>query len=173
MNKQEIFEIESYTVKLLDMADHEPVRQLCIRCEDYYHIVEGMPPSDGAAAEILESLPPGKKAEDKTVAGIFSKDGKLIALADIIMDYPSTGTWMLGLLLIDPRERKKGLGRSIHDGIAGWVATYGAKKLRIGVVEDNTNALRFWTHLGYKETGSVPRHYGIKDNIVRVMEYAI
>lgn len=167
----ELFKIENYTVRLLDMDDIDDVQQLCMRCDDYFHIVEGMPPSEDAAQEILESLPPGKYKEDKFVAGIFNKDGRLAALADIVLDYPSMGTWILGLLLIDPGERNKGLGRSIHGGIMRWAATSGAKKLRIGVAEDNINALRFWTHLGYMEKDRVARRYGIKDNIVLVMEY--
>ncbi len=168
-----LFKIDNYNTRLLCLGDTGPVRQLCDRCADYFNIVEGLPPSGEAVQDILESLPPGKGPEDKSVIGVFGRDGRLCALADLIDGYPETGTWMLGLLLIDPAERKAGLGRNIHKGLVQMAAKAGMRKIRIGLVQENTNAVGFWTHLGYMETNRVERHFGVKDHTVIVMEYTL
>lgn len=76
---------------------------------------------------------------------------------------------MIGLLMIDPKERGKGLGKVLHKFIKDYVLMHKADKLRIGVVEENTNATGFWKSLGYDEIKRVNMSYGYKDNVVVVM----
>ena len=175
MNIESKFKLleNDYFIKLLGTEDEEIVQHLCERCIDYYEIVEGSLPEKDAGLEILNDLPPGWESKDKHVFGCFNEHNLLIAVIDIIADYPHKGEWIIGLLMIDPKERGKGLGRVLHEFIKDYVLMYKADKLRIGVVQENTNATGFWKSLGYDEIKRVNMRNGIKDNVVVVMNLRV
>jgi GNAT superfamily N-acetyltransferase len=50
---------------------------------------------------------------------------------------------MIGLLLIDPAERGKGLGKRVHELLTEWAIKLGAKSFRIGVIENNHIGIKF------------------------------
>lgn len=56
---------------------------------------------------------------------------------------------MLGLMLIEPEERGKGLGNIVHEALVDWAKDLGAKSFRIGVIEENFKGMNFWSDLGY------------------------
>lgn len=165
--------LENYIVKRLGMEDEKSLQQLCEKCVDYYKVVEGRNPPPDAGYEILTRLPPDKECSDKFVLGVFNQNYELVGVIDMVKDYPDRGEWIIGLLMIQPEERTKGLGRKIHDGLIQWASNSGANKLRIGVVEDNHNAYRFWRKLGYTETKRVSKKIGDNENVVIVMNYRI
>lgn len=160
-----------FLVKVLSSEDESDLQKLNERCTDYYSIVEGRLPTDKAAYEILNDLPPNKEMKDKFVFGVYDCNSDLIAVIDIIRDYKIEREWAIGLMMIDPRERGKGLGSKLHHFLKEWVSDYQAQSFRIGVVEDNLNAIHFWSKLGYKEIDRVNMKLGNKDNIVIVMKY--
>jgi GNAT superfamily N-acetyltransferase len=164
---------KDYSIRVLRSQDEEIVQLLCERCLDYFEIVEGRPPEKDAGHEILNDLPEGKDFKDKHVFGCFNESDKLIAVVDIIEDYPVKGEWIIGLLMIDPEERGKGLGKALHEYIRDYVLVNGADKLRIGVVEGNEKAYRFWSALGYYEVKRITMKNGNKDNIVVVMNLLV
>lgn len=165
--------IDNYIVKRLGMEDEKYLQQLCEKCADYYEVVEGRNPPLNAGYEILAGLPPDKEYIDKFVLGIFNQNSELIGVIDMVKDYPDRGEWIIGLLMMQPEERSKGLGRKIHDCLIGWASKSGANKLRIGVVEDNHNAYEFWRRLGYTETKKVSKKIGDNEKVVIVMNYCI
>ena len=66
---------------------------------------------------------------------------------------------MLGLLEFVPEVRHQGLGIAVHEILVEKVRHLGANSLRIGVLEVNIAALKFWKSLGYikfKETELYP-----------------
>ena len=89
-----------------------------------------------------------------------------------VADFPEKGEWIIGLLLIHPNARGMGLGRAMHNEIKKFVKNQGGKKLRIGVMEQNVDALVFWSKIGYKQTKiTETRKFGIKESKVVVMNY--
>ena len=75
-------------------------------------------------------------------------------------------------MLLHPNERRKGLGKAIHNIIIDIAKEQKAKKLRIGVVEQNEKAIKYWTNIGYKEIKRTqPIKYGSKESTVIVMNY--
>ncbi|HHY64973.1 MAG TPA: GNAT family N-acetyltransferase [Clostridiaceae bacterium] len=164
---------KQFAVRLLNSADENLVQDLCERCSDYYLLAEGRLPDKKAGHGILSDLPPGKESSDKFVYGVFNPDNVLVAVADIVRNYREEGEWMLGLLLIDPNERGSGLGRIIHEYIKNMVREQGGVKIRIGVLEDNIRAVKFWTGLGYSEVGRVRLTYGDKEHDVIIMNLVL
>lgn len=167
------FNNSEYLINELTLEDVDSLQELCERCVDYYEIVEGRDPTENTGYDILTELPPNKEMKDKHVLGVYDNNSSLISIIDIVKDYKAEREWALGLMLIDPILRGKGLGRKLHNLILEMIVEYQAESIRIGVVEENKNALSFWKKLGYKEIDRVTMELGTKENTVIVMKYNI
>ena len=164
---------DEYTVRILSKEDENVVQGLCERCLDFFILTEDRYPEKGAGHEILFDLPPDKELKDKFVFGVYKEGTRLVAVVDLLKDYKQAGEWVIGLLMIDPVERGKGLGVRIHEFIRDTVVRHQAHTLRIGVVEDNKKAFNFWSKLGYSEKSRVNARYGNKNNVVIVMNQSL
>jgi myo-inositol-1(or 4)-monophosphatase len=147
--KTPVLHTGSYTIRPLDSDDGEALQALCERATDYFELVMGRPPGPAEAQSLYMALPEGKTYDHKLLLGVFH-DIKLIGVVDLIRDHPHPGTWTLGLLLLDPLHRGRGLGRAIVHALEDWVRQQGATKLRIDVARQNVRALHFWRHLGFQ-----------------------
>jgi len=172
-NKNFFNDSNEYLIKELSLIDIDSLQKLCERCADYFEIVEGRYPTENAGYEILTELPPNMEMKDKFVLGVYDNHSSLISVVDIVKGYKVEREWALGLMMIDPLVRGKGLGNKLHNLLLEWVAEYKAESIRIGVVEENKNALFFWKKLGYKEIDRVTMTLGNKENTVIVMKYNI
>lgn len=167
------FNNSEYFINELTLEDVDSLQELCERCVDYYEIVEGRDPTENTGYEILTELPPNKQMKDKYVLGVYDNNSRLISVIDIVRGFKVEKEWALGLMMIDPIARGKGLGTKLHNFLLEWLAEYQAESIRIGVVEENKNALSFWKKLGYKEIDRVTMELGNKENTVIVMKYNI
>lgn len=162
-----------YYIRKLSIEDSSELQCLCERCSDFYTLVEGGPPEKNEGRNILTELPPGKELKDKFVFGVYNDKCCMIAVIDLVRGYKAENEWMLGLFMIDPCEREKGLGKRLHEFIKEWVSSCQGCKVRIGVARDNENAFRFWSGLGYIEIERVNLKLGNKENTVIVMNYLL
>ena len=155
-----------YEIYRLSDKNVGEVQRLCESCSDFSELIEGRPPEKDAGQRIRSDLPPGKEQKDKYVFGVYKESNSLIAVIDIIKDYKVEGEWVVGLLMIDPSERGKGLGSNLHKLIKEWVRKEKGVKLTLGVVEDNRVGYRFWEKIGYMETHRVKSVFGDKEHTV-------
>ena len=140
----------------LGMADAPAVQRLFERCADFFVLTEGEPPAPDLAEKELTFVIPGASVDDTACFGVFDGE-RLIAFA-LLLPEPRkpSGEWWLGLLLLDPAERGRGLGPQIHKELVEWLAAQGATKLWIAVLAQNEAAERFWRRLGYEERNRQP-----------------
>lgn len=171
--KEKIYTVDKYVIRKLNNNDESILQNLCDRCADFYIMSEGKPPKKSTARNNLESLPPNKDYSDKIVWGIFKNEDQLIAVIDIVKDFPNEKEYIIGLMMIDPVERGKGIGSKLHDWLKEWCLELGVNKLRIGVITDNNRGYNFWTKLGYKEVKRVKQKLDYKENIVIVMNFSL
>lgn len=140
-------------------------------CPTYFERVAGRPADPAEAATLFADLPPGSSLADKRVFAILS-DGETVGCMDVVDDYPTAGTAMLGLLLI-AEDRQ---GRSIGSRALGlleeqFAAHGGVARIRIGVVRTNDAVLGFWHRMGFRETGEArPYSCGPVSSEVIVLE---
>jgi GNAT superfamily N-acetyltransferase len=131
------------TLRELTLADRPAVEALIDRCEDFYVLTTGGP---GSFDELWTSLPPDRTPADKRVYGTGEP---LAGLAEVVRDWPRPGTWIIGLLLLDPAARGSGLGAAVVAELDAMAAAQGADRLRVGVVDANVRALKFWRREGF------------------------
>lgn len=164
---------KEYEIRRLSTDNEAEIQDLCERCSDFFELTEGRRPEKDAANNILFDLPSGKGLEDKFVFGVYNGNEVLVAIIDIIRDYKETGEWIIGLFMLDPRERGNGLGRKIHELIKKWISQENGSKLRIGVVEANRRGYKFWREMGYFEVDKVKNTYGNLEHTVIAMNLLI
>ena len=163
---------DGYRISELDRETSAELLGLCIRCSDYYVLHCGVSPAEREVREILDDLPPNKGYEDKFVLGVYAPDSRLVGILDVIRNYVEIGEWTIGLMLLDPAERGRGLGKTLHETLIKWAKELGAKSFRIGVIEENLNGQAFWIAMGYKKVKNVTMTLTEKTHTVNVMALA-
>jgi RimJ/RimL family protein N-acetyltransferase len=165
-----LFKIPGYHVKLLQSEDAAILQALLEKCADYSLLVTGSPPGPTAATSLLADHPEGKSAKDKIVTGIFTAKQELVGVLDAIRDYPAQDDWWLGLLLLAPTYRHRGLGQRVYRSFERWAGRCGARSIYLGVIEENQGATRFWQKAGFEPVQRQPaRHFGELEHVVITM----
>lgn len=142
----------------------------------YFLAVHGEPalPQE-AHEEVHGALPAGFAYSEKLVIGWQQEhDGALAAMATVVTDLFAPGVWHLALFIVASARHGNGDARRLHDAIERWALGHGAQWLRLGVVQGNARAERFWASCGYAQVrvreGMV---MGQRTNAVRVMLKAL
>lgn len=73
----------------------------------------------------------------------------MVRLLDVLSEYPKPEIWLIGLLVFFPDQRKKGLSKKALLGFEDWILSKGAFEVRLGVVEQNKAAIRFWGKMAF------------------------
>ena len=102
----------------------------------------------------MTALPPGKAMEDKRFVGFYDGDC-LIAVMDLILNYPAADTAFIGLFMTAHNRQGCGLGSRILRDCMARLSAAGYHRLRLAVDEGNPQSLAFWTKNGFTLTGEV------------------
>ena len=100
----------------------------------------------------MTALPPGKAMEDKWFVGFYDGDC-LIAVMDLILNYPAADTAFIGLFMTDVRYQHRGVGSQIVSGLAAYLSACGCEKIRLGVDKGNPQSHAFWTKNRFRTIG--------------------
>lgn len=102
--------------------------------------------------EDMKALPPNKGYEDKHFIGFFQDDA-LVAVMDLIENYPHTGTALIGFFAMNSNLQGRGIGTAIISDSASYLAQSGFEKVRLGIDRGNPQSKAFWTKNGFNLTG--------------------
>jgi GNAT superfamily N-acetyltransferase len=158
------------TVELV--AGSEPLLQRFFDANpEYFLSIQGEPARpDEAHDEIHGELPAGWPFTKKWVIGYGGDDGTLLAMANVVSDLLADGVWHIGTFIVATARHGTGDAQRLYRGIEDWAVANGARWLRLGVVQGNGRAERFWLSRGFVEARArdgVP--FGRVTNTVRVM----
>lgn len=152
----------------LNEADLPELRRLCVSCTAFYELIEGQPAAEATAAEILGPLDSEYAHGVKHVWGL-RKGGKLIAVAELLQGHPEVPDWYIGLLLIDPEHRRKGIGAQFCAGIMDWIGRLDGSTVRLVVQQQNAGARMFWERHGFEIEREVLKVSGLRESLVWVL----
>lgn len=162
--------LKGCTVYRLSHEDISKIQEVFEKCNDYLLLVEGKTVEPNTGEKEYLSIPKGKSVEEKLVFGIFNEDQEIIGYLDILSGYPEKESWWIGLLLIIPEVRSKSIGKNVMNGFMDYAHTRGVKELKLGVIEENIKALRFWNSLGFEVINTTEvRQFGNKTHKVNIM----
>ena len=67
---------------------------------------------------------------------------------------------------VDPAYRRKGIGSQLIEFARTWSELQGARKLKVGVFDDNPGALAFYRSAGFKDLGLIKPELSSEDRTV-------
>ncbi|MEU9298005.1 GNAT family N-acetyltransferase [Streptomyces sp. NPDC048266] len=114
-------------------------------------------PSDIRPEQVAAALA-DELAEPTAEVLLARSEGRLVAVAVTLGRHPDPAEpepW-LGLLLVHADERRAGYGSRLAAYVEDRFRAEGRTGLRLAVLENNPDALAFWTSLGYEETDRRP-----------------
>jgi GNAT superfamily N-acetyltransferase len=120
--------------------------------------------------EVCGPLPAGWPFTKKWVVGIVSEYGSMVAMLSVVSDLLAKGVWHIGLFIVASELWGTGTAQSLLRQLESWAVEGGGKWLRLGVVEGNARAKRFWERVGFVDVRKrAGLSMGRKANTVRVM----
>ena len=87
-------------------------------------------------------------------------DKSLIAVTELLQGHPSAQDWYIGLLLVAPEQRRRGVGTELCLAIRGWMRAHGARNVRLVVHKQNVAARTFWERQGFAIEREVTKRSG-------------
>ena len=140
-------------VKLAASRDEARLHSLLERCSDYYEMHEGCStPSDAGEYELKADPKQVGNAELVVFALEDPGSGSLDAVLQFVKDLPKKGTWWIGLLVVAPELRSRGLGSALLRDFFGIAANEGVRNVKLSVSLRNPRGLRFWEREGFRDT---------------------
>lgn len=159
-----------YSVKQLNAEDVEVFQRLYDRCTDFALLTNGVAFSPTSAREEFEIVPKGKTTQDVYIFGIFDAHDILSGVISSLRHYPDNQTWWVGLMILDPEHRSRGLGTNFYRGFEYWVSMQHVTQVSLCVIEANKLGLKFWQKMGFEISRKTPpRQYGIKTHELYVL----
>jgi GNAT superfamily N-acetyltransferase len=138
---------------------------------EYFLAVEGKSPGPDEGCEMFHDKPPAGMSFTKVwMMGIVDDANALVGMADVESDLLAPGVWHIGLIILATARHGSGEAHALYQALEDWAVRGGAQWMRLGVVEGNARAERFWEKVGFIE---VCRHasvaMGTRMNTVRFM----
>ena len=139
-------------VRLTWPADVDRLQHLLERCSDYYELHEGWStPADAGQYELL--VPPGLLQEDLFVFALQDTVGTLLGMIQLLRNHPQRGLWWIGLAVVAPEQRGRGIGSGLLRHASETAAADGATAIRLAVSVHNPRGESFWTAAGFRPEG--------------------
>lgn len=159
---------KEYQVRELTEADVERIYKLSVSNPMFY---EYCPPyvTKDSIFEDMKALPPGMTYQDKYYIGFFDTQ-ELLAVMDLITNYPKKGTAYIGLFMVDREYQGKGIGSRILSECIGFLQEKGVERIQLAYAKGNPQSESFWKKNGFHETG---REYENEGYIAVGMGYEI
>ena len=141
-----------YQVKRITEGDITAVYNLCRANRRYYRYIK-TEPTKRNLTEVISEMPEGTKASQKHFMGFYDENEKLVAILDLITDYPRPGSAFIGWFIVDAEMQGQGVGSQLFADIRASLEAQGYTSLILGVVKENTPAIEFWEKQGFAFNG--------------------
>jgi GNAT superfamily N-acetyltransferase len=166
----ELFQAGAFRAVELVAADIARLQRFFDANPEYFLLITGEPATPEEAHEELRgALPDGFSYTKKWILGFVDERDDIAGMANVISDLIAPHVWHLGLFIVATRLHGSGVAALLYAGLEAWIREAGAQWLRLGVVQGNDRAERFWERCGYVEMRVRQVEMGKRTNTVRVM----
>jgi GNAT superfamily N-acetyltransferase len=137
-------------IRTLDpTTDRALVDALFQDTSDYVLIERGEPPGPEVTEEFFTDAPPGCDPGQSLRLGLFDGDG-LAAIAECGFGFPEADDAYLGLMIVAPGHRGRGIGARFLRHVEAEARARGCKMLYLAVLEANPRGRAFWEREGFR-----------------------
>ena len=136
-------------IRRLDtVEDAAAVLGLYDRAAAYILFETGRPLHAHSAEDLFRNVAPGGDPSTSLKLGLF-EDGLLMRLGDLAFGYPRSRDAYLGLMLLAPEGRGRGLGLRFLRHVEAAARERGATRLLLAALEGNHCGRAFWEREGF------------------------
>src|SRR5215471_12374082 len=147
-----LFVAERFRAIELGVEDIAELQRFFDENPEYFVLVTGQPPHAAEAHdEIHDTLPEGWSFTKKWTIGLVDDAGSMIGMASVVSDILAPHVWHIGLFIVATRLLGTGVAQRLYASLERWARDHGAHWLRLGVVEGNARAERFWQRCAFVE----------------------
>ena len=165
-----LFGSEWFRAVELDAEDIAGLQRFFDENPEYFVIVTGKGPQASEAADEFGPLPEAFSYTKKWVIGFVDESGSMIGMAAVVSDLIAQHVWHIGLFIVATRLHGTGVARRLFEHLERWAQERGAQWLRLGVVEGNARAERFWQRCGFADARRRDGvQMGARTHTIRVM----
>lgn len=140
-----------YGVRVLNEKDVQIIENLQSGHPLYYEFCPPFPSAQSILND-MKTLPPAKELIDKYYLGFFEND-KLVAVIDLIAEYPNKETMFIGFFMVDKEYCNQGIGRNIIENCLQEFKRQGFTFVRLGYMKENMQSKAFWRKCQFENTG--------------------
>jgi GNAT superfamily N-acetyltransferase len=145
-----LFSIGSLRCVELQSEDIPALQNFFEANPEYFLAVEGRPAGPNEAYDEFHSEPPAGWTFSKLWFLGFMDDGdSFIGMASLASDLLARNVWHIGLFMIATVRHGKGDAQALYRALEHWAIRSGAQWFRLGVVEGNARAERFWQKVSF------------------------
>ena len=137
----------------LTEGDLPELLEFCRANEEYYSYIKCTPDLESMRQQLV-ALPQETTMEQKYFMGLWEA-GRLMAILDLILDWPQIGTAYIGWFMVARALQRNGVGKHLIEGITDGLTERDYKRVRIGCVKDNLPGMMFWQACGFAPTGGI------------------
>ncbi|WP_026413817.1 GNAT family N-acetyltransferase [Actinomadura oligospora] len=123
---------------------------------DYWRLSGDLEPGAVTLEAVRDMVRAEAGVEGHEVLTARDGNGALVGYVELLLNHPRDGYPWIGFLLVHGEHRRKGLGRAIAGAVEARLRGCGATAIGLGVLENNPEALAFWTALGCVELDRRP-----------------
>jgi GNAT superfamily N-acetyltransferase len=171
VNPAALFAGDGWRASELHQADVPRLQAFCDANPDYFLTTGGEGPKPTTAQEEFDSEPPPEFPYRQRWTLAWTDDaGAMVGTAGVVADLFAPRVWHIGLFIVATALHGRGAAPTMYRQLEQWIRAGGAQWLRLGVVQGNVRAERFWQRQGYVELRQ--RHdipMGVRSNTVRVL----
>lgn len=142
---------DRYHVRKLGAEDVEDIYTLCVENPLFYQYHPPVATRESILGD-LTALPPGKEPKDKFFVGFYDED-VLLAVMDLILDYPKKQVAYIGFFMMNHAHQGRGIATDIISDSAQYLGECGYQKIRLAIDKGNPQSDAFWTKNHFRKTG--------------------
>lgn len=114
------------TVREMRPQDEAGVGRLLAACEDYVVAATGAPALPADVQSLYYALPEGADFEQKRLL-VLCRGGDVVGLVDVVDRFPGVGGCSVGVFLVAPGARRRGVGARAARRLIGEAAGRGVR----------------------------------------------
>lgn len=126
-------------------------------------------PTRHSMLEDMQVVPANKTNEDKFYLGFF-EGTQLIAILDLINQYPDAETGWIGFFMVDAKYQKKGIGSAIIKEVFLELKAAGLKVIELDYPKGDAQSEHFLLKNNFQKTG---REISVPGYTVVIMNYKL
>ena len=141
-----------YEVRRITETDITDVYRLCKSNIRYYRSL-GPVPTKESLTEVISDIPGDAGEKNKFFVGFYDDDDRLVAVMDLITQYPEKNAAFIGWFMVDGEHQRQGIGSRIFADVRAALKGWSCDRVSLGCVKENAEAIAFWQSQGFTPTG--------------------